>query len=81
MAKACVIEPKKVVESSLFGLWDLISLGQSLTLSSGKKVTFIILPFAYLSWILVQVQPSWSWSLLEGASLSFPWDREAFQQN
>lgn len=53
------------------------------TLSSVKKVTspFIILPFAYLSWILGQVQPSWSWSLPEGVSLSSPWDQEAFRQN
>ena len=51
------------------------------TFSSRKRVTFITLPFAYLSWILDQVQPFWSWSLPEGASSSFPWDQEAFQRN
>ena len=51
------------------------------TFSSRKRVTFITLPFAYLSWILDQVRPFWSWSLPEGASSSFPWDQEAFQRN
>ena len=51
------------------------------TFSSRKRGTFITLPFAYLSWILGQVRPFWSWSLPEGASSSFPWDQEAFQRN